>query len=283
MKTGSATGAQVAFLTFALLMLVVPLSRWAKRYFPGPTDAWALVERALPFAFIAVALFGVTALRRACLAELSRPIPDDRRSEVALATAGHLALGFAWAGLYVLWWWIAEGPLSVEQRIGGMPPHQAEMARASTGVEVIRSFVLPVLVAPLLEELVFRGFLYRAWEKQWGWLASMALTSTLFACYHPNFLPSFTASLLYVALYRRTGTLWAPIVAHAAFNGASYYPLLGQLVFQRSLEAPGDLGAWGFHLACVMFVAVALPIYVWMARDDRGPANLAGDHEPLPQ
>jgi len=284
MKFGSATGTQIAFFTFALLLLVAPVSHFVKTVHPWSAEEWALIQRALPFVVIASVLAGFPRLRRMCAVELSRGIPADRRPEVLVVALASLTKGFAWAGLWVLWWWLSEGALSAEQHVRMLDSHDIHMARAATPAEWMRGVVLAGMVGPVLEELVFRGFLYRAWERQWGWIPAMLLTSTVFGLYHANFVPAFVASILYVCIYRRTGSLWACIAAHSLFNIAAFYPFLGQFVFQRAREAPGDPSAWGFHLACLLFVMVALPIYVWMSRDPaRYPAFAAEDHEPVSQ
>ena len=80
------------------------------------------------------------------------------------------------------------------------------------------SLLLGVIVGPPIEELVFRGLLYRAWANQWGALVAAVLTSALFAAYHPNFLAAFSSAILFVCLVRRTGSLWASISVHAFTN-----------------------------------------------------------------
>lgn len=286
MKMGKASGVQIAFFTFALLLLLVPVASFLQRLHDWRPETWTLVKMALPFVVMGAVLLGFPQLKRACAAELSRPIPRHRRREVMLVAATAITIGFAHAGAWVLWWWLLEGPVAVEQRLRlYVPSHAAEMARLAAPAEWIRNLLLASVIAPVIEELVFRGFLYRAWEARWGWVISTLLTSALFAAYHANALPSFTMSVLCVCLYRRTGTLWAPIVAHATHNLLAFYPLLGQFIFPRSDPPSGDIGAWGFQLACLLFVPIALAAYVWMARKP-APRDLVSRieaHEPLPQ
>ena len=84
--------------------------------------------------------------------------------------------------------------------------------------------LVTVVIAPLGEELLFRGVLYPAIKSAgfpklawWG-------TSILFAAIHFNrsiFLPLLLLSLLLVWLYERTDNLIAPLSAHALFNAAN--------------------------------------------------------------
>lgn len=284
MQLGSASGTQIAFFTFALLLLIVPVTNHVVGLHPWTPVEARLIATVLPFAVMAGVLVSFPRLRALCAGELRHPLPANRRSEVLVASIASLAIGFAWAGLWILWWWVSEGPISAEQHVRALDSHDTEMARAWATAGWLRVLVMAGVVAPVIEELVFRCLLYRAWEWQWGWIASMLLTSTLFGLYHPNFIPAFAMSILFVCLYRRTGSLWAPIAAHSFFNLCAFYPLLGQFVFPRAGEPSGDLASWGFHLACLLFVAVALPAYAWMSRDREAARRFTSElDEPLPQ
>ena len=84
---------------------------------------------------------------------------------------------------------------------------------------------ITVLLAPVGEELLFRGLLY-PWIKRIGF-PRLALwsTSLLFAAVHFNmatFLPLLILALALVAIYEWTDNLVAPIVAHALFNAFNF-------------------------------------------------------------
>lgn len=87
-------------------------------------------------------------------------------------------------------------------------------------------------LAPLAEELVYRGMLQPALASSGlGARAAVVLTSAVFAAAHLPVLPEgarwsglatlFALSVGWGLLYRRTGRLLAPILAHAAFNAAN--------------------------------------------------------------
>ena len=76
-------------------------------------------------------------------------------------------------------------------------------------------------VAPVVEELYFRGRLLEAFEDRVGTRAAVSVTSVAFAGIH--LIPEFFPALLVFALglwwlRRRTGGLVAPIVAHIVNN-----------------------------------------------------------------
>ena len=273
MKTGSASGLQIAFFTFAVLLLLVPFTDWLSAALEWPSHRRALLNKAGVFSAAALILFGFPRLRRASLAYLAAPIPGDRRVETVLVVAAKPLLAPALAGAYALWHWTLGGEAALAHYVGGWLPAEAELAKAFTPTHMLLMLLIGGIVAPILEELVFRGLLYRAWERQWGWGVSTILTSALFGIYHPDFWAAFLSSVVFVCLYRRTGSLWAPIAAHAATNVSRWYPLMGRLVVPREAVAPGDLASWGLQLSCLLFALVALPAYAWLAREARRPAE----------
>jgi membrane protease YdiL (CAAX protease family) len=80
-------------------------------------------------------------------------------------------------------------------------------------------------LAPVAEEIFFRGILY-AWGRRAGFpRLTMWVTSILFALVHFNaitLLPLLVLSLLLTLLYERTANLLAPIAAHAFFNALNF-------------------------------------------------------------
>ena len=95
--------------------------------------------------------------------------------------------------------------------------------------------VLAIGLAPVVEEIFFRGILYPA-IKQAGY-PRLALwgVSLLFACVHLNlatFIPLLVLALLLTALYEHTDNLLAPITAHALFNALNFAVLY---LFERQM------------------------------------------------
>lgn len=275
MKIGNASGIQIAFFTFAGLLLLVPVTKLAADLYPWTAEARRLMERALPFIVGAIVLWGFPALRRRCREELSRPIPHDRKGEVALVSAAHIMVTTGGVGALVAWTWFAHGPVVLEQRMRPPGTHEELMARAFSAPEMALMILMGAVLAPIIEELVFRGFLYRAWERRWGWIPAMVLSSALFLVYHQGFGTQFVGGLIYVCVLRRTGTLWAPIVVHCIHNLVLWYPLLGRHIVPADLAAPGDLASWPVHLAFLVASIIFLPTYIWMARKTRDQAVLA--------
>ncbi|KRG72050.1 CPBP family intramembrane glutamic endopeptidase [Pseudoxanthomonas dokdonensis] len=115
----------------------------------------------------------------------------------------------------------------------GADPSNEGMIRQLWGHNRGLLVVFVVVLAPLYEELFFRRVLFgRLWQAGRPWLG-MALSGLAFALAHEvpgtgnnSWQATLFLLLVYAGmgatfawLYRRTGTLWAPIAAHAINNG----------------------------------------------------------------
>ena len=84
--------------------------------------------------------------------------------------------------------------------------------------------VFAVLEAPLLEEILFRGVVFRGLAKAMPAWAAMAASGFVFALIHVNavtLLPLWFLGAAFAWLYWRTGSILAPITTHCLFNMAN--------------------------------------------------------------
>lgn len=87
------------------------------------------------------------------------------------------------------------------------------------------AFIIVAILAPLLEELFFRGFIFRTFKKTWpAWLASI-LTAVVFSLVHfqlQTFLPLFFLGLILNHAYHKTGSLWTSVAFHSLNNTIAF-------------------------------------------------------------
>ncbi|MHC4859880.1 MAG: lysostaphin resistance A-like protein [Planctomycetota bacterium] len=89
--------------------------------------------------------------------------------------------------------------------------------------------IVAVVLAPLTEEIFFRGLIYPALRRHVGFVLALVLSAAGFALVHwnPAVVPAiFVLGIALGYVYERTGTLAAPIAFHVAFNGLTF---LGEL------------------------------------------------------
>ncbi|MBI3624143.1 CPBP family intramembrane metalloprotease [Candidatus Saccharibacteria bacterium] len=106
----------------------------------------------------------------------------------------------------------------------------------TAGPALIAVFVSLVLLPPLVEEIVARGFLYTGLRSKLPKVAAAVITSLLFAAAHLQFgtgktllwaaaVDTFILSLVLVYLRDKTDRLWAPIMLHMLKNGIAFVSL----------------------------------------------------------
>lgn len=90
-------------------------------------------------------------------------------------------------------------------------------------------FIMAVIVAPIAEEIVFRGYFYGVIRRYGGRFPALLTSSLLFAAIHvhlPSMLGLGILAIILCLLYERTGSLWAPITMHACFNASTIAALI---------------------------------------------------------
>lgn len=84
--------------------------------------------------------------------------------------------------------------------------------------------VAAVIVAPICEEIVFRGYFYAAGKKFAGPWAAGICSALVFGATHGNFaalLPLIVFGGVLVFVYEKTGSIWASMAVHCCFNGTT--------------------------------------------------------------
>lgn len=98
------------------------------------------------------------------------------------------------------------------------------------------TFISLVVLPPLAEEILVRGFLYSSLKKALPLVWAVIGTSAIFAAAHlpeggaagPLYiaaLDTFILSLVLIYLREKTGSLWASITLHAIKNGIAFFAL----------------------------------------------------------
>jgi membrane protease YdiL (CAAX protease family) len=131
------------------------------------------------------------------------------------------------ATVVVAGWLIPSLNINEQQQIGFQGAH---------GGALILTFVSLVILPPIAEEIMMRGFLYGSLREHMSKIGAALLTSVIFAAAHlpeggsggllwVGFIDTFILSLVLVYLREKTGSLWASITLHALKNGVAFVAL----------------------------------------------------------
>lgn len=134
--------------------------------------------------------------------------------------------GFAWWHYCV----VLGGFFAIATLVGSFFPEQENdlirMLRSSRSAVYIVAFVA-TFTAPIVEEVVYRGVLYSAFQRALGIPAAFLLVTFMFALVHvPQYYPSYSTifllallSLTLTAIRVKTNNLLPCIILHTLFNG----------------------------------------------------------------
>ena len=201
------------------------------------------------------AAFVTTLLLLTLVHERDRPLPDVlglRRPPIALLFLGVLA------GLAL------QGPIDlVAQAIYArypQPQEQVDLMRARFDVQELPLQVAIVLaggvVGPVVEELLFRGGIFRGLRRSHGAAATVFGISVFFALAHReprDFLPVLLGGLAMGYVRSVSGSLWPAILLHAAFNTMS---AILALVFGPEADVFTRWQDAAATLACIVLLAL---------------------------
>lgn len=101
--------------------------------------------------------------------------------------------------------------------------------------EYVAAFIALVVVPPLAEELLFRGYLFGRLRERFGFWLTAIVVSVVFGFVHGQWNVGIDVAVLSIFLCylrERTGSIWAGVALHAIKNGIAYFflfigPLIG--------------------------------------------------------
>jgi len=102
----------------------------------------------------------------------------------------------------------------------------AETIRATQSpVALMLACVVAVGLAPVVEEVLFRGIIYLPLRARVGVVPAAIIVSCVFSAIHNYPLGAaqfLVLSVTFIALLEATGSLWVPIFAHSLYNAVNF-------------------------------------------------------------
>jgi uncharacterized protein len=109
--------------------------------------------------------------------------------------------------------------------LGDPPTSREQLALPDGGLSVAVSIVVAIdaaVIAPFVEELLFRGLLYGWLRSRWGVVPAVIVSSALFAVAHPYppLMPAlFAMGAVLAYVYERYKSLYPAVLLHGIQNG----------------------------------------------------------------
>jgi membrane protease YdiL (CAAX protease family) len=134
-------------------------------------------------------------------------IPALAATAIALgATLAGFAMAYDWAISHIPA--VAEQLASAEKYMTAHPQDRWWMALVAVGA------------APVAEEYLFRGLLFRALDREWGGWHALIGSALFFGVYHPMlaWVPVTLVGVILAILFKSSGRLWPCVLLHASYN-----------------------------------------------------------------
>ena len=106
-----------------------------------------------------------------------------------------------------------------------------QLGTDETTVLLVFGALLTTVIAPICEEVLFRGYIFAALSKWRGWLPAAAMTGVLFGAVHVGSAPALdlvplgVLGFMLCVLYHRTGSLYPCIAVHSLNNSLAFSEL----------------------------------------------------------
>ncbi|MGF1672003.1 MAG: type II CAAX prenyl endopeptidase Rce1 family protein [Balneolaceae bacterium] len=233
----------VAFLLFQIIAGIVAVALiFAVEGVPSAADAANIMLERLDLVFIGnttgqILFLGLATLFVAKLHISTQSQSDFMRFKTGPDTGFYLGLS---AALFVVVqpaiWYIGylNSLLPLPDIFTEMQQSQYQMIEnflRSDGVMIMALFHVGVVPA-ICEEVLFRGYVLRAFEKSWGIIAAIVVSGLLFGLYHmqlANLLPLATLGILLAIVTWLSNSIWPAVFAHFVNNGGAvvlgtYFP-----------------------------------------------------------
>lgn len=152
--------------------------------------------------------------------------------------------------------------LMIDSTYSYFPEHYNEIV-SSRQYLLGYTFFKVVLLAPILEELFFRKFLFRGLLKKHSFLTATLISSLCFSLIHIpdwlNLMPTFIFGLICCAIYNKTQSILYPIIFHFSGNLLWFISLYSRPIPANIEQQPSfNWIYWTVFLLGVGFTALGL-------------------------
>ncbi|MDM5153988.1 CPBP family glutamic-type intramembrane protease [Bacillus sp. DX1.1] len=157
---------------------------------------------------------------------------------IATAMGMFFAFGISFIQFYIL------AHLFPDFLIGMLSEDTIDM---SSPYALVFSFISACIFAPIMEEVIFRGFFLNRMTYKWGIKRAIIISSLIFGLGHFDVIGAFLFGVIMCLLYIKTRNIWTNIAVHALNNfiatviqfssgeGADEVPPIAELQSQSNL------------------------------------------------
>ncbi len=255
LTSGAVKPWHVVFLFFVAWSVAIVGSFKATQHIDAAfrREAWNLALQGIFSAIILAFTVIVPEFRRTLRGLFAKPVPRPSAIDLGFAFALTLAWGY---GLYRV---LVCLPILLAHPEAFRALRFTELL-APLEIKYLAALLGSVIVAPIAEELVFRGYLLNLWIVRHGVWSSVISSSAVFGVFHLE-TAVFAAPMgvVYALVYLRYQSLWPGIFIHAAYNLLAFPWLLGGLFYVKPRQSIGELSSW---IPEFVIAALFIPLFI---------------------
>ncbi len=183
---------------------------------------------------------------------------------------------------------IAAASIVTEPLINLFPEHWFERLNDAIG-RGGWAILMTVLLAPVFEEMLFRGLILESARQRWGASAAILISAVLFGLVHapiwPQVVNAFIMGIMLGYIYVLTDSLLSVIIIHAVNNGMAY--MLLEITGDQTTDVRAMIGNdtvyWIVYAASLaIFVAALVTMAVVATERRRKRAGIAAVFNSAP-
>lgn len=161
-------------------------------------------------------------------------------------------------------------------------PYIEELSAGEEQAPLAYLFIIAVIVAPIVEEIVFRGYIMNKWADKYSLKKGIIFSSLLFMIFHIQsfFVPQLLLGLLCALVYVKYNNLFYAIFTHSLYNFLVILPLIlvpddGDIAVESLLELSDQLPLDFIVFSAVFIIGlmVTLVVYGKLFRSIKGQSS----------
>jgi len=128
----------------------------------------------------------------------------------------------------------------ITQRLFGGGSSRQSIVEFFSGSRTIEQriviIIFAVAIAPMVEEFLFRFFIYGVLKRYFGWVLGVIFSALLFAAAHahfPSFVPLFVLGSCFAIAYEWSGSILVAMAMHSLFNSVTLTALAFPEIFSQ--------------------------------------------------
>ena len=142
---------------------------------------------------------------------------------------------------------------------------------------IVGDFITSSILGPIVEEIVFRGFILTRLRKRYSPTLSVIISAALFAALHFNksFLGAFVHGIIFAMLVIRTSSIYASILVHGLYNAMITVLMVGfGFSIVGDVKVLSNFNYWAPEFVCGLIGTALLAVYflIWPSGHHIDPA-----------